>query len=310
MESIKKVSIVVPVFRNEGSLTQTYEQLVSLFEKCLNKYALEIIFVNDGSDDLSLEILKDLREHDGRIKIISFTRNFGQVHAVTAGYLYSTGDVICAISADLQDPISLIQKMVESCEEGAEIAICYRIEREDDLLAKLFSKIAYSILRLSIPKMPSGGFDYVMLRRRVMDTINQFGSKTRFYQSDILWSGYLLKMIPYTRKKRLHGKSQHSFWKKFKIFLDALLDASYLPIRFVSFVGAAISLLGFGYSILVILAWIQNKTPFSGYAPIIISVLVVGGLNILLVGVIGEYIWRIYEEVRKKPGYIIDKIYD
>ena len=310
MDPIKKVSIVVPVYRNEDSLLQTYQQLSALFKHELIRYDAEIIFVNDGSDDGSLELLKDIKTQDSRIKIISFTRNFGQVHAVTAGYLHSTGDVITTISADLQDPIDLIGNMVECCQEGAEIAICYRIEREDDFFSVLFSKIAYSILQLSVPNMPSGGFDYVMLRRRAMDTINQFGSKTRFYQSDILWSGYLVKMIPYKRKKRVHGKSQHSFWKKFKIFLDALLDTSYLPIRLVSFIGVIISLLGFIYSILVVLAWAQNKTPFSGYAPIIISVLVVGGLNILLVGVIGEYIWRIYEEVRKKPGYLIDKIYD
>lgn len=310
MKSNKKVSIVIPVYRNEASLVQTYEQLASLFNADLSMYDLEIIFVNDGSDDDSLKILKKLRERNSRVKIISFTRNFGQVHAVTAGYLYSTGDFVTTISADLQDPIGLIKDMIEGCEGGAEIAICYRTEREDDFLSKLFSKIAYSILRLSAPNMPTGGFDYVMLTRRVMDVINQFGSKTRFYQSDILWSGYLVKMIPYKRQKRVHGKSQHSFWRKFKIFLDALLDTSYLPIRLVSLVGAIISLLGFIYSILVVLAWAQNKTPFSGYAPIIISVLVVGGLNILLVGVIGEYIWRIYEEVRKKPGYLIDRIFD
>lgn len=310
MDIIKNVSIVIPVYRNEGSLRITYQQLVDLFETNLSNYNLELIFVNDGSDDSSLQILKDIRVNDARAKIISFTRNFGQVHAVTAGYLYSTGDVTTTISADLQDPISLIESMINCCENGAEIAICYRVEREDDFFSTVFSKIAYSILQLSIPQMPTGGFDYVMLRRRVMDTINQFGSKTRFYQSDILWSGYSVSMIPYKRKKRLHGKSQHSFWKKFKIFLDALLDTSYLPIRLVSLVGVVISLMGFFYSILVVYAWAQNKTPFTGYAPIIISVLVVGGLNILLVGVIGEYIWRIYEEVRKKPGYLIDEVYD
>jgi dolichol-phosphate mannosyltransferase len=303
-----KVSIVVPVYRNEKSLHKTYEQIKKLFNEKLKEYTLELVFVNDGSDDSSFEILKQLHSTDTRIKIISFTRNFGQVHAVTAGYQHATGDLISTISADLQDPIELIADMVEKCQLGADVVICYRIKRNDDFLSKLFSKLAYSILRITVPKMPTGGFDYVMLKRRAMDTINMFGSKTRFYPSDILWCGYQISMIPYERRKREGGKSQYTFWKKFKVFLDAILDTSYLPIRVISFAGALLSLLGFFYTLLVVLAWLNNKTPFSGYAPIIISILVVGGLNILMLGVIGEYIWRIYEEVRKKPSYVINEI--
>jgi dolichol-phosphate mannosyltransferase len=308
MSRAVKISIVIPVYRNEQSLYKTYSQIKKLFNEKLTCYLLELIFVNDGSDDSSLEILKQIHSGDKRVKIISFTRNFGQVHAVTAGYQHASGDLVSTISADLQDPIELISNMVEICELGSDIVICYRIKRNDDFLSKLFSKIAYSILRITVPKMPTGGFDYVMLKRRAMDTINMFGSKTRFYPSDILWCGYQVSMIPYERKKREGGRSQYTFWKKFKVFLDAILDTSYLPIRVISFAGALLSLLGFLYSLMIILAWINNKTPFSGFAPIIISVLVVGGLNILMLGVIGEYIWRIYEEVRKKPNYVINEI--
>ena len=308
MSGIKKVSIVIPVYRNEKSLYKTYTQIIDLFNKKLTNYILEIVFVNDGSDDDSLEILREIHSKDTRAKVISFTRNFGQVHAVTAGYQHASGDLISTISADLQDPIELIAKMVEKCELGSDVVICYRIKRNDDFLSKLFSKIAYSILRITVPKMPTGGFDYVMLKRRAMDTINMFGSKTRFYPSDILWCGYEVSMIPYERKKREGGKSQYTFWKKFKVFLDAILDTSYLPIRVISFAGALLSLLGFLYTLMVVFAWLNNKTPFSGYAPIIISVLGVGGLNILMLGVLGEYIWRIYEEVRKKPSYVINEI--
>jgi len=310
MNGNTKVSIVIPVYRNEKSLHKTYAEIKNLFNEKLATYTLELIFVNDGSDDDSLDILKKLHSNDKRIKIISFTRNFGQVHAVTAGYQRATGDLISTISADLQDPIELIAEMVNKCEQGSDVVICHRIKRNDDFLSKLFSRVAYGMLRVSAPKMPIGGFDYVMLKRRAMDTINMFGSKTRFYPSDILWCGYQVSMIPYERRKREEGKSQYSFWKKFKVFLDAILDTSYLPIRLISLAGALLSLLGFIYTFLVVLAWFNNKTPFSGYAPIIISVLVVGGLNILMLGVIGEYIWRIYEEVRKKPSYVINEIID
>ena len=310
MKQSKKISIIIPVYRNEGSLSITYDRIINLFKSELNDYELELIFVNDGSDDSSLEILISLKSKDNAIRIINFTRNFGQVHAVTAGYLYATGEFIVTISADLQDPVDLIVSMIKACENNADVAICYRVDRQDNFLSKLFSKLSYQILKISTPEMPSGGFDYVMLTSRALSTINKFGAKTRFYQSDILWCGYQVSMIPYTRLKREHGKTQYTFWKKFKIFLDAILDSSYLPIRVISFIGVSISLLGFIYSLLVVLAWMQNKTPFSGYAPIVISVLVVGGINILLLGVIGEYIWRIYEEVRKKPGYVIDKVYE
>ena len=200
--------------------------------------------------------------------------------------------------------------MAKSCEMGSDVSICYRVDRDDNFLSKLFSKAAYSIIRISTPKIPSGGFDYLMLSRRALNALNSFGSKTRFYPSDILWCGFPVSMIPYRRQKRIHGKTQYTFWKKFKIFLDAILDTSYWPIRIISLIGLIISLLGFLYSVLVVFAWFNKETPFSGYAPIIISVLVVGGLQIILLGVIGEYIWRVYEEVRKKPGYIVDEVLD
>lgn len=304
------ISIVIPVYRNEGSLNQTYDQVNELFNSSLSGYALEIIFVNDGSDDGSIEILRSLYKLDQRVRIINFSRNFGQIPAVSAGFMHAKGDLITTISADLQDPVSLIASMTQKCRDGSDVAICYRIRRNDDLLSKFFSKVAYSILKMSVPNMPSGGFDYVMLKRHALDVINSFGSKTRFFQSDILWCGFSVTMIPYERKKREHGRSQYTFFKKFKVFLDAILDISYIPIRAISCTGILISMLGFIYSFIVVLAWAENKTPFSGYAPIIISVLVVGGLNLLMLGIVGEYIWRTYEEVRKKPRYIISEILD
>jgi glycosyltransferase involved in cell wall biosynthesis len=307
---IKKISVVIPVFRNEPSLKITYELLNKLFQSELSNYVLEVIFVNDGSDDRSLQILKDLNHQDKRIKVISFTRNFGQVHAVSAGYLYSSGDYIVLISADLQDPVDLIISMIKNCEAGADVAICYRIDRGDSFFSKIFSKVAYSIIRLSTPEIPVGGFDYLMLSRRALNTLNNFGSKTRFYPSDILWCGFQVSMIPYKRVKRIYGKTQYTFWKKFKILLDAIFDTSYWPIRIISLIGLFVSLMGFLFALLVIYAWLNQQTPFSGYAPIIISILVVGGIQIILLGIIGEYIWRIYDEVRKKPGYIIDKIFE
>ena len=201
-----------------------------------------------------------------------------------------------------------MEKMVIQLESGNDVVICYREGRDDDFLSSLFSKIAYGFVKFSVPNLPIGGFDYYLLSRRAMDSFSSFGIKSRFFQGDILWMGYPTVMIPYFRMKRLHGKSQYNFSKKFKTFLDIFLDSSYLPIRLISSVGAVIALMGFFFSGSTIFTWYFNKTPFNGWAPIIISILIVGGLNILMLGVIGEYIWRIYDEVKKKPSFIIDSI--
>jgi glycosyltransferase involved in cell wall biosynthesis len=308
---MKIFSAVIPVYQNEGSLAETHKQLHDLFLNNFDsKFVLEIIFVNDGSTDNSLTELKKLKTNDQHLKIVNLTRNFGQANALSAGYKVSSGEMVLTISADLQDPIDLIPKMIYQLEHGSDVVICHRIARNDDFFSKLFSKIAYKIIRFSVPQIPSGGFDFVLMSRRAINVVIEYGGKARFLQADMLWAGYPISLIPYERNRRVVGKSQYNFMKKLKIFLDAVLDTSYLPIRVVSSFGIVISLLGFFYSIIVIVSWLLHKTPFPGYAPIIISIFLIGGLNIILLGLIGEYIWRIYDEVRKRPNYLIDKIID
>jgi hypothetical protein len=195
--------------------------------------------------------------------------------------------------------------MVQRWKEGAEIVICYRTNRSDTFAAKLFSYLAYGALRLSIPQIPQGGFDFVLIDRKALDEFNAIDVRNRFFQGDLLWMGYRTSFIPYVRLKRLIGKSQYNFGKKLKNFLDGLLDASFLPIRFISLVGIITSMIGVIYSLTIVYSWLSGGTPFSGWAPIMIAIMVVGGLIMVMLGVIGEYIWRIYDEVRKKPNFII-----
>jgi dolichol-phosphate mannosyltransferase len=304
---MRKISIVIPVYRNEKAVTRTYEKLRGVFESSLPQYDFEIIYVNDGSDDNSLPELLALRENDKRVKVLSFTRNFGQMAAMLAGFKHATGDAMINISADLQDPVELFPQMVSHWEGGSDVVICYRTERADSLAAKIHSRIAYGLLRLSIPQLPPGGFDFVLMSRRALDTFNSVDVRNRFFQGDLLWAGYPMSMIPYVRRKRTIGRSQYTFWKKTKNFLDAFLDASYLPIRFISALGMTTALLGFLYALTVVASWLCGGTPFTGWAPLIMAVMIVGGLNMLMLGIVGEYVWRIYDEVRKKPNYIIDE---
>lgn len=300
-----KISFVVAVYKNEGALSKTYEKITTVFSESLKEFEYEIVFVDDGSTDGSLREALALREGDANVKVITFTRNFGQMAAMLAGFKEATGDAVVNISADLQDPAELIPQMVEKWQQGAETVICHRIDRSDTLSSKLFSSLAYGVLRASIPQIPAGGFDFVLMDRKVMDTFNEIDVRHRFFQGDLLWAGYRTSFIPYVRLKRTIGKSQYNFGKKLKNFLDAVLDASYLPIRAISLTGIITSMLGVLYSISIVISWLRGETPFDGWAPLMIVVLMVGGMIMVMLGVIGEYVWRINEEVRKRPNYVV-----
>jgi glycosyltransferase involved in cell wall biosynthesis len=300
-----KISFVVAVYHNEGALSVTHEKIRALFEGELSSYEYELVFIDDGSTDGSLKEALALREQDPRVKVITFTRNFGQMAAMLAGFREATGDAVVNVSADLQDPIELVPQMVASWRDGAEIVICYRTDRTDAWSAKIFSRLAYGILRISVPQIPPGGFDFVLIDRRVMDEFNAVDVRHRFFQGDLLWTGYRSSLIPYVRLKRTIGRSQYKFGKKLTNFLDAVIDSSYVPIRFMSLAGVVTSLLGVFYSLSIVLAWMAGDTPFLGWAPLMIVILLVGGMIMVMLGVIGEYVWRINEEVRKRPNYVV-----
>jgi glycosyltransferase involved in cell wall biosynthesis len=301
----KLVSIVIPVYNNEKSLSISYERIHEVFTRYPGGLDFEIVFVNDGSHDGSYAELLALRKRDARVKVLSFTRNFGQMAAMLAGFSEARGDAVINISADLQDPIDLMPEMIDKWRGGAEVVVCYRESRDDPLLARVFSRLAYSLMRVSIPTMPPGGFDYVLMDRAVMDLFNSVDVRHRFFQGDLLWSGHRVSFISYKRLKREHGKSQYTFFKKLKNLLDALLDSSYLPIRFISLMGIFTSFGGLLYSITVVVSWFYGGTPFSGFAPIMIAIMFVGGMIMTMLGILGEYVWRIYDEIRKKPNYIV-----
>lgn len=299
---IKKISFVIPVYRNQGTITTTHDKIIELCNRL--QIEPEIIFVNDGSDDNSLNEIKNINSNT--VKLINFSRNFGQVPAVIAGLKTVNGDAVIIMSADLQDPISLIEEMISKHLIGNEIVICHRTDREDSFFANLTSQLFYKLMKFVNNKMPVGGFDFVLLGKESLLTLNKLDERNRFLQGDILWLGYSIAFIPYARLKRTIGKSQWTLTKKIKYFIDGLLNTSYFPIRFISFLGLVFSALGFIYALVIVYSKIMNETPFDGWAPIMILLLIIGGLIMIMLGIIGEYIWRIYDETRKRPLYIID----
>lgn len=299
------VSFAIPVYRNEKAVSLTYRKIKEQFDISLREFSYEFVFVDDGSDDNSLQELLELRQSDSKVKVISFTRNFGQMSAMLAGFANVTGDCMITVSADLQDPAELIPEMVRAWANGAEVVICHRSDRDDGFLATAVSRLAYALLRLAVPNIPAGGFDFALIGREALDSFNSVDVRNRFFQGDLLWLGYRTHLIPYVRQKREIGRSQYNFWKRLKNLVDAFLDCSYLPIRMMSGMGMVTALAGLLWAFTVVYAWFAHKVPFSGWAPIMVVVLVLGGLNMIMLGIIGEYIWRIFDEVRKKPNYII-----
>ena len=195
----KIVSIVVPVYCNEGSLERTYDEVVSQFKEI--DYDYEFVFVNDGSTDNSQKILNYLKERDKKVRVMRFTRNFGQMAALLAGLDRAKGDCAITISADLQDPASLIPQMIHHWASGSELVVCSREAREDPYAAKWQSALAYWLLRQAHPQMPKGGFDFVLIGRKALDTFNSIDNRNRYFQGDLLWMGHTISVIPYKRKK-------------------------------------------------------------------------------------------------------------
>ncbi len=302
---MKSISFVIPVFRNKDAIQITCAKIFELFKVEHPNYSFEIVLVDDGSDDGSTEQVRQLASDNSKVKALIFARNFGQVPAIIAGLRACTGDAAVVMSADLQDPISMVSQMIEKWEAGSEIVICHRLDREDSWLARVTSQVFYGFMKLANPRMPKGGFDFVLMSRLGVDTFNSINERNRFFQGDILWMGLPATFIPYKRLKRTIGKSQWSFGKKLKYFIDGALNTSYIPIRFMSVLGLVVALLGFCYAIVVAYARFMHKVPFTGYAPILILILLIGGILMLMLGIIGEYLWRIYDETRKRPEFIV-----
>ena len=301
------ISYVVPVYNNQGSIRKTWEGIRTLYSTTMPQDDYEVIFVDDGSRDGSYAEMQEVSGEDPKVKLLRFTRNFGQVPAIIAGYEAAQGDAVINISADLQDPVELTSTMVEHWRSGSQVVVAFREDREDSFGAKLFSRLAYGALRASNKDIPEGGFDFVLMGRKALGAFLSYRGRNRFYQGDILWAGFPTTYIPYVRRKREVGRSQYTFSKKLKLFFDFILDGSYLPIRLMSLAGLLIALSGIAYAAVIVIAWFSGLTPFSGWAPLMIALLLLSGTIMLMLGLIGEYLWRILDEVKAKPLYMIQE---
>jgi len=304
MSKPNKVSLCYAVYQNAGSLEELYLRSRRAIEESFPGMEVEFVFVNDGSTDGSLEELRTIKSAHGdeRVKIVSFTRNFGQVAAILAGWAEATGDAVINLAADLQDPPEQCVPMIREWLAGRDVVISFRQSHASSLLNRFTSKIAY---RMLLPDVPDGGFDFTLLSRRAVDAMLRLRDRNRFYQHDVLWIGFNPVFIPYNKGEREKGRSQWNFVKRLNYFITCYINVSYTPLRIMAFLGLAFAGAGVIYSLLITYLYFMHQTPFQGWAPIMILLLIIGGLIMAMLGTIGEYLWRIFDETKGRPTYLI-----
>ena len=302
------LSIVVPVYFNEGSLDELATELISV-ENSLTEIGiqLELLFIDDGSRDKSLDRLHDIRARRPATKVIQLTRNFGGVNAVQTALRFVSGDCFMFLAADLQDPPALILQMAKEWRAGSKYTICVRRERSDPILTRLFASVYYRLLRgLLLKDYPKGGFDLALMDKSFLPYMRDSAKNVNpnLYG---FWMGVEPKTIFYKRNERKKGRSRWSFSKKLKFFIDTFVGFSFLPIRLISLVGVTTSALSFFFGVYTVFSaflGVYDGTP--GYATLVSLFLFLLGLIIFMLGVVGEYLWRILDEVNKRPRAVIE----
>lgn len=302
-------SIVVPVYYNEGSLEYTEQKVRSqVFEKVPGKRG-ELVFVDDGSGDGSYEELRRIkRAHPDDVRVFKLSRNFGQFNADWCGMEHTDGPVV-VISADGQDPAELIPEMLRlHFEEGKEIVLATRESREETWWRRWTSSVFHYLLRtLGNSDMPKGGFDFFLLGKKAKDALLEHWQPNIFAQVRILNLGFPRQFIPYHREDRKAGVSKWTFWKKFKLLIDGLLGHSYVPIRAMSVLGILFSGLSFLLGIHFFIMYFINPNVIRGWTPIMLLILFIGGIQMMMIGVLGEYLWRVLDQARKDPPCIVEE---
>ena len=304
-----KFSVVVPLYNEEEILPETYRVLTAELSKGSTDFDYEIIFVNDGSQDKSAERLQTLYSNDpNHIVVVNFTRNFGQVPAMLAGFAQAEGDCVAVISADLQDPPSLLLEMFKKWKEGHRLVLGIRESRSDNFSDRISSRIAYKLMQKFVnAAIPEGGFDYFLMDKTLNDIVVKAEERNIYIQGHVLWPGIKPHYLPYTRVDRKKGQSHWPFSKKIKYLTDGFTAYSSFPIRLMSGIGLGVFSLGIIFLAGLILQRCFGNPGMPG-SPIMIALFLLGGMQMMMTGIMGEYLWRNFDETRKRPVYLIDSI--
>lgn len=299
-------SVVVPMYNEEAVVCETYKRLTGVMEK--TGYTYEIVFVNDGSRDKTAALINEICDRDKRVKLIDFSRNFGHQIAITAGMDYSSGQCVVVIDGDLQDPPELIPEMIEKWKSGFDVVYGKRISRKGETFFKKFTAAAYYRFLRSMTdvNIPVDTGDFRLIDRKVCDALKQVRERNRYVRGLISWLGFRQTAIEFEREERFAGETKYPLKKMIKLALDGITTFSYKPLKLASYIGSIISLISFLYLIYVLVQRIFfPETVQPGWASILAVSLFFNGITLLMLGIIGEYIGRIYDEVKERPLYIV-----
>lgn len=305
-----KISVVIPVYYNADVLKETHSTLTSVLAEHSAKFDYEIIFVDDGSKDASYRVMQEIATTDPKSKLVKLSKNHGAYVAILSGMNYASGDAVVFLAADLQDPPELIPQMYDEWVKGSkrDLVLCVRQSRSDPFFSKMFSAAFYKIFRaLVLPEYPKTGFDLCMINKQQAKILVDMDEKNSHLTVQIIWLGFGRRFLNYHRRERKHGKSRWSFFKRLKLAFDTFFGFSARPLRIASFIGMLTWVPAFLLALYIILRKIILDAPLFGVPALIASIFVTGGLILLSIGIVGEYLWRNFDATRKRPTFIVEE---
>lgn len=302
-----KISLVVPVFNEEDTIPIFYKA-VREYEQ-LKEYEVEIVFINDGSKDSTENIINALAISDELVKSLSFTRNFGKEPALFAGLDHASGDAVIPIDVDLQDPIEVIPLLIEKWKNGADMVLAKRTDRSTDgHLKRKSAEMFYKLHnKISTPKIEENVGDFRLMSRETVENIQKLPERNLFMKGILSWVGGRTEVVEYARAERCAGESKFNGWKLWNLALEGITSFSTFPLRVWTYIGLGVSVFAFLYAAWMIVDKIICGNPVPGYPSLMTAILFLGGVQLIGIGVLGEYIGRIYIETKRRPKYIIKK---
>jgi glycosyltransferase involved in cell wall biosynthesis len=301
------VSVVIPVFNEVAVLPEFHRRLCTVLDTLAA--AIEIVYVNDGSGDASMALLTTLHDSDPRVTVVDLSRNFGKEVAMSAGLDHANGDAVIIIDADLQDPPELIPDMVRAWREGHDVVLMRRRSRaQESWLKKATARAFYrSMGRMGSIDIPENVGDFRLLSRRAVIALRRFPERSRFMKGLFAWIGYPCREIEYDRDGRHAGETKWNYWRLWNFALEGITSFSVVPLKAASYVGVATSLAAFAYGVFVVAKTLLYGDPVQGYPTLITVVLFLGGLQLMALGIIGEYLARMFIEVKQRPLYLVQR---
>jgi glycosyltransferase involved in cell wall biosynthesis len=304
-----EISVVVPLYNEELNIDYLFERLLSVLSHLDTRY--EIVCVNDGSKDNTIGCLIEHHHQNPKIKVVNLSRNYGKEIALSAGLDYANGNAVIPIDADLQDPPELIAELVDKWREGYDVVYATRRSRQGESWVKRFTANVFyrTIDSLSQVPIPRNTGDFRLLDRRVVDALKRMPERTRFMKGLFAWVGFKQTSVVYDRPPRYKGETKWNYWKLWNFAIDGITSFSFLPLKVWSYVGLLVAIPSFFYASFLVIRTLIFGIDFPGYASIMVAVLFLGGVQLVSLGVLGEYLGRVYEEVKGRPLYLVRESY-